>query len=239
MARDCTLAKPPRRKQSDRTAGTKARLIAATLELTLNEGLAGFSVGDIAHSADCSRGLLRHHFVSKEALVMEAVRSALSWPPPTFGGGVPSLLQWLEQSLSPRGGTAFRLCATILSDPRAAALTDVAHDYLAQLTQTLVGDLRRARNRSEVPTEVDPKREAAWLIRELVGHWVLAGSAARTPQEAGGSAVIVDPAGLVDLVRGRWKPTSPPTRPTRPLATPRKRASATARPPAAQKDLFE
>jgi AcrR family transcriptional regulator len=65
------LARPPR-TQEQRTAETRARLIAATLDVLLAKGYAATTTVDIAARAGLTRGALSHHFAGKDELVVEA-----------------------------------------------------------------------------------------------------------------------------------------------------------------------
>ena len=66
-----TQAKPAR-TQEERTAATRARLVAATLDVLLAKGYAATTTVDIAARAGLTRGALSHHFAGKDALVVEA-----------------------------------------------------------------------------------------------------------------------------------------------------------------------
>lgn len=64
-------ARPPR-TQEERTAATRARLVAATLDVLLAKGYAATTTVDIAARAGLTRGALSHHFAGKDELVVEA-----------------------------------------------------------------------------------------------------------------------------------------------------------------------
>ncbi len=66
-----TQAKPAR-TQEERTTATRARLIAATLDVLLAKGYAATTTVDIAARAGLTRGALSHHFSGKDELVVEA-----------------------------------------------------------------------------------------------------------------------------------------------------------------------
>jgi AcrR family transcriptional regulator len=61
-----------RRTQAERRAESRARLIDAAIELLGTRGYAGTSLAEIGALAGLSRGLVNHHFGTKEAC-MEAV----------------------------------------------------------------------------------------------------------------------------------------------------------------------
>jgi AcrR family transcriptional regulator len=74
---DALPAPPPgRRKQAERSAAMKQRLIAATLDALVEIGYAELTFSHVVERAGVSRGAPLHHFASKAALV-EAAAEAL------------------------------------------------------------------------------------------------------------------------------------------------------------------
>jgi AcrR family transcriptional regulator len=70
-----TKTTPPRRRtQAERTAATRAALLAATIDSLVESGYAGVTAAQIAERAGVTRGAQAHHFHSKNDLVLEAVR---------------------------------------------------------------------------------------------------------------------------------------------------------------------
>ncbi|ACL56542.1 TetR/AcrR family transcriptional regulator [Methylobacterium nodulans] len=67
----------PRRTQEQRTAETRARLIAATLDLLMERGYARTTTAEIAERAGVTRGALNHHFTGKDDLVVHSVEHQL------------------------------------------------------------------------------------------------------------------------------------------------------------------
>ena len=66
-----------RRTQLERTAATRAKLLAATLDLVVEKGLRDTTTTMVAERAGVSRGALLHHFPNKNALIQEAHRTML------------------------------------------------------------------------------------------------------------------------------------------------------------------
>lgn len=60
-------------KNADSAVG-RTQLIEATLDCVARDGLAGTTVRSIAAKANVSAGLVRHHFESKDRLLVEAYR---------------------------------------------------------------------------------------------------------------------------------------------------------------------
>ena len=63
----------PRQTQAERTAGTRAALLDATIEAVAELGFAGASTTEIARRAGVSRGAQLHHFPAKLDLVTAAL----------------------------------------------------------------------------------------------------------------------------------------------------------------------
>ena len=66
------------RRQSDRTALTRKRLIDAAIERLLREGMTGTTVVEICRAADVTTGALQHHFGSKAGLMATVVDTLFS-----------------------------------------------------------------------------------------------------------------------------------------------------------------
>ncbi|CUS46533.1 MAG: TetR/AcrR family transcriptional regulator [Pseudomonadota bacterium] len=68
--------KPVRRKQEDRTADTRRRILEATIECLYRMGYSAVTIAVVAKEAGVSRGIISYHFASKTDL-MVAVRDAV------------------------------------------------------------------------------------------------------------------------------------------------------------------
>lgn len=69
-------AKPVRRKQEDRTADTRRRILEATIGCLYRMGYSAVTIAIVAKEAGVSRGIISYHFASKADL-MVAVRDAV------------------------------------------------------------------------------------------------------------------------------------------------------------------
>ena len=71
---------PPRRRrtQEERSATTRAKILAVTLDLVAERGLRDTTTILVAERAGVSRGALLHHFPSKTLLLQEAHRTLLA-----------------------------------------------------------------------------------------------------------------------------------------------------------------
>lgn len=68
--------KPVRRKQEDRTADTRRRILEATIGCLYRMGYSAVTIAIVAKEAGVSRGIISYHFASKADL-MVAVRDAV------------------------------------------------------------------------------------------------------------------------------------------------------------------
>jgi TetR/AcrR family transcriptional regulator len=65
---------PPRRRQPDRSAGSRERLFAAAAAEFAARGFAGANVDRIARAARLNKAMIYYHFTSKAALYREILR---------------------------------------------------------------------------------------------------------------------------------------------------------------------
>ncbi len=72
-----SAAPPHRRTQAERSAGTQARLLDATIQCLVERGWAGTSTTEVVRRAGVSRGAQVHHFPTKDDLVLAAVEYLL------------------------------------------------------------------------------------------------------------------------------------------------------------------
>jgi len=63
---------PQRRRQADRRADTRQRILAATLQQLVDTGYAGLTTQAICKRAGVSKGAMFDHFPSKQALIVAA-----------------------------------------------------------------------------------------------------------------------------------------------------------------------
>ncbi|MCP3732243.1 TetR/AcrR family transcriptional regulator [Sphingomonas sp. MG17] len=75
-ARPASMNKPQRRKQADRRADTRRRIIDATIRCLYRLGYSSTTFALVAEAADVSRGIISYHFLTKADL-MVAVRDAV------------------------------------------------------------------------------------------------------------------------------------------------------------------
>ncbi len=73
MTAGSSLSRPPRRPQAERSADTRARLIAAAISCLYRAGYSATTVSAVAAEAGVSRGAMTHQFPAKTELMLAAV----------------------------------------------------------------------------------------------------------------------------------------------------------------------
>ena len=124
-----TQTAPVRRTQAERTAATRAALLAATVDVLVARGYRGTTTQDVARRAGVSYGALLHHFPTKadllsaalehvlEARIAEFRKAMADLPPGTATREAaidvlwsmvqgPTFTAWLEMSVAARTDTA-------------------------------------------------------------------------------------------------------------------------------------
>ena len=135
----------PARTQEERTAATRARLVAATLDVLLAKGYAATTTVDIAARAGLTRGALSHHFAGKDELVVEAfdrhltlVAGEIRSYAALVQGGTLSLGDFIDRVWTIMSGRFFMLT---LEEITAARHNEDLRSRLAARTRAFHGDL--------------------------------------------------------------------------------------------------
>ena len=80
-----------RRTQEQRRSATRAALLAAAAELVVESGVRALTLASVGERAGYSRGIVTHHFGSKQALLDALAKSSQSGFVPGVGGMPPGL----------------------------------------------------------------------------------------------------------------------------------------------------
>jgi AcrR family transcriptional regulator len=70
-------AKPPRRTQAERSAGTRARILKAAVNCLYKHGYGATTTVSVAATAKVSRGAMLHHFPSKADLMLATLQHVM------------------------------------------------------------------------------------------------------------------------------------------------------------------
>jgi len=153
---------PPRRSQQERRESTRAALLAASLDVLMASGLAGFTTTEVCRRAELSQGALFKHFDTKAALLAAVIEHLfdelrhdyeLAFTRLSAGRRTPQMgveLLW-DQMLDPRLAAAFELYTAARTDadlqaalePVVAAHVERIHALAAQLIPEIDADRRR------------------------------------------------------------------------------------------------
>ena len=169
---------PPRRKQEERSATARAKLISSAITLFCERGFSRTATADIASLAGLTRGAIQHHFASRQELVtsilldVEArVIESFSAAAPKPNVGIEERIDILIDGLSKVSQSQVYLAAmdiwfTSRSDPELSEVVvqSVSRytDHFRKLWQNTFGD--------EVPENVitDCRRITVAVSRGLV-----------------------------------------------------------------------
>ena len=130
-----------RRTQAERSAGTKAAVLAATVDCLVEEGYSATTATEVARRAGVSLGALVHHFPSKADLLAAAVAHVLELRQAEFrkamanvDPGADRLDAAIDQLWAAESGPAFvawvELWVAARTDPElAVAVRRMAEDF--------------------------------------------------------------------------------------------------------------
>jgi AcrR family transcriptional regulator len=159
---------PPRRRQAERRASTRTRLLDATLGCLVDQGYAGTTTAAIEARAGVSRGARLHHFPSKEALLVAAVEHLFEGIGERYAAGMEA---------APEGGARFhqgyRLLWETYADPAQAAVFEIfvaarTNPALREALRTMwTGHHQEVRRRANAYFPELAHRDASGLLETL------------------------------------------------------------------------
>src|SRR5690242_8076245 len=149
-----------------RGAGARRRVLQAALDVLDDDGLAGFTMEAVARRAGASKATLYRHWASAGALLVDAM-DATYQPMPTPDTGrvetdVAALLHGFV-NLIQRTRWARLLAAFIDAAERDPALAELHADLTRRRREPMLAALERARERGQVPADLD-----AELVTDLL-----------------------------------------------------------------------
>ncbi|MFI0356023.1 TetR/AcrR family transcriptional regulator [Actinomadura sp. 9N407] len=179
-------AAPERRTQADRSAQARRRLLRAAIRLLAERGYTGTTLGEIGREAGLSRGLVTHHFGTKDACLAAAVeeirRSATRSMALGQGGlrGLAALDHLITAYIgSLRDGDEFmRAMYVAMSDSVSSApgLRDAVANANEQFRVAIRSWLVQAAEDGEIPAGTDHGAHAVLiegLIRGVCLQWLV------------------------------------------------------------------
>lgn len=197
------------RQEQERSRVTRQKLMAAAIEVLVEQGWAGATTGAIAERAGVSRGACQHHFPTRAALVAAAVEHVFHQQVEEIGRrakALPQSRRRVEPLLNllydvyagPLFTAATHLWVAAVADPELKALllpleTQVGRE-VHRLTVELLGlDERNGEVRDAVRATLDLLRGLALANllhddtarrRKVLAHWARTFEAQLTPTRA-------------------------------------------------------
>lgn len=160
----------PRRRPGGRSAKVRRAVLDATFELAKREGLAGFSITDVAQRADVHPSSIYRRWGSRDRLLVDALLSGVGnlAPIPDTGTLQGDLRAYLRASAAvmrePEGALLLRLAVTMDETDDLRAVRD---DYWTRALQNASSMFERAIRRAELPPDVDVRRAVEHLVAPL------------------------------------------------------------------------
>lgn len=184
-ASDGAPAHPGPRTQADRTARARRRLIQAAIRLLAERGYTGTTLAEIGREAGLSRGLVTHHFGSKDACIIAAIEEIRATAQRVFQEGAVDGRRGLARidNLiamyigSARGGTQYvRALYVVMADAisEAPSLREAVAHVNEVFRSHLRAMLAEAVEDGEIPPDTDLAANAVLvegLLRGVCLQW--------------------------------------------------------------------
>ncbi|GAA3170761.1 MULTISPECIES: TetR/AcrR family transcriptional regulator [Nonomuraea] len=179
---------PTGRRLTSRGATTRARIVAAALELMYMKGVNATTLDDVRAASNTSKSQLYNHFPDKEALVRAVVEARAAQVLERERGNLErlksfnGLVRWrnalVQRNALQNGayGCALGSLASELADQDDQARTTLAASF-AEWEGLLAAGLRRMRENGVLRPQADPERLATGLLAALQGGYLLAEAA--------------------------------------------------------------
>lgn len=164
-----------RRTQQERRETTERALLTATADLVVESGLPSVTLAEVGRRAGYSRGIVTHHFGSKQALVEALVTASQAGFVPGLDGldpGLDRLLALVEGYLGAVGGIGSLSRAFLVLWAESVASPDlgpVFRERDALFRADIAADVEAGRDAGEIRADVDPAVVAAIVLAELRG----------------------------------------------------------------------
>jgi len=183
---------PARRTQQERREQTERKVVAAATVLIAERGSRALSLAEVGEAAGYSRGIVSHHFGSRENLLRAVMRDAQAFDIPNPGGSAGDWLAdtvraYLENVTSRRPAARAFLQMwgeAIAADP---VLMPLYAEQDASFRRLLADKLREGVLDGSVRADADPEAMAVFLLGLLRG---IALQLIATPPPARVAAII-------------------------------------------------
>ena len=178
----------PGRRTTPRGAATRARIVAAAVELMYVKGVAATTLDDVRAASSTSKSQLYNHFPDKEDLVRAVVQARAEQVLDRERGHLErlktfrGLLRWRDALIQRNAlrngayGCALGSLASELADQDDQARNTLAKSF-AEWQALLAAGLRRMRDSGALTPAADPEKLATGLMAALQGGYLLAETA--------------------------------------------------------------
>lgn len=164
-----------RRTQQERRETTERALLTATAELVVESGLRSVTLADVGRRAGYSRGIVTHHFGSKQALVEALVTASQVGFVPDLddrGPGLHRLLDLVEgypRAVTGAGVLSRAFLVLWAESVASAELGPVYRERDTLFRTDLAADVEAGIAAGEVRPDARPEVVAAIVVAELRG----------------------------------------------------------------------
>lgn len=164
-----------RRTQQERRETTERALLTATADLVVESGLGSVTLAAVGRRAGYSRGIVTHHYGSKQALVAALVRASQAGFVPGLDAlepGLERLLALVEgylgavDGIGPVSRAFLVLWAESIASPE---LGPVFRERDGLFRADIAADVEAGRAAGDVRADADPAIVAAVVLAELRG----------------------------------------------------------------------
>lgn len=164
-----------RRTQAERRSTTESALLGAAADVIAELGVAAVTMARVGERAGYSRGIVTHHYGSKQALLEAVARNAQSGVAAaleTEAPGLDRLLRLIDEYLAPMTGRSRRWSAFVLLWAQAAAngeLRQIMHERDDYFREQVHRDVVTAMAAGTIVAGTDPQAVAVALTGQLRG----------------------------------------------------------------------
>jgi AcrR family transcriptional regulator len=164
-----------RRTQQERRAQAEAALLNAAAELVVQHGVRSLTLARVGEQAGYSRGIVTHHFGSKQALLERLARETQAGFVPGLEGlppGLDRLLRLIDGYVGALGGVGIMHRAFLLLWAEAATASELAPVFRERdeaFRRDLRDDVTAAITDGDVRTDIEPDAVAVAVVGQLRG----------------------------------------------------------------------
>lgn len=173
--RTSTASPPKRRTQTERKQDAEQRLLESAIELIGQKGVNGMTLSDVGEMAGYSRGLVTHHYGSREAflrVVAQSLRQRFidAEQQTHHEPGLDALIANVEVYLLGTGPTS-RAVNVMLTEAivGGGSLLEDMRAFTATSRKFFANQIRFGIERGEIRDDVDPEAQAVMILGMLRG----------------------------------------------------------------------